>query len=583
MAQEVSDLGTGLGYIYVTQPDGTSIVSALLNTPENARNIKLDGLKATSVGLNRSASATITIDTITGSGSITSIATAAGVEQFDTGTPIVYTGGVTTTAALASLINDAMNAYDEASGEDCTTVLDGSTVNAYLEASAGSGLNGSSLIVTSTGNMTNTVTAFTGGSDASELYDEGIGYRFFLNADYSAGGCAGEGVATADSLTNSFEITDYIIPRSMNMSIPNESLSIVDGVLTVDRSSVETLVYLDTQSAAASDNLDSILATGFVAGDKITIRGANSGRITTVRDGVGNIELEGGNNFLTADTETAITLQLKDSTWYELNRTSQSVGATSDYRTAGFGFFGIDTYNTAAVATTGTVTFNGGTDSKLQKLTGTDTLTGNTTYALGTGVNGDKFVLEYDAAVTEGAFALSIFGITLTTEQALNGGLIFEAEYKSGAWYPRVYPNLNDGSTYTWQADTPDIKNDAVTPAKVSENLEKDWKHVDVSFETSEVGDMKFVMPACTVTNFNAAVSKAIAATDNATIVPKDHSAAVMTSGTLTLTAGTAIGTSFTSTPSGNNTFAEGEIMTLTTAKTTPGGRAKVSFRITRL
>lgn len=582
MAKQIGDLGIGYGYIYVTQPNGTSIVSALLNTPENARNIKVDGLKGTSTGLNRSASGSITIDTITGAGSITSIATAVGVEQIDTGSPIAYVG-VMSPEELAVAIRTAMNLFNDGSGQDCSAVLNGATVETYLESAAGGGLNGSSLIISSSGNMTYTVEAFSGGSDASELYDQGIGYRFFLNADYSAGGCAGEGIATADSLTNSFEITDYIIPRSMNMAIPNESLSISGGVLTVERSSVETLVYLDTESAAASDDLENILATGFVAGDKITIRGTNSGRISTVKDGVGNIELEGGNDFLTADTETSITLQLKDSTWYEFSRTSQSIGSTSDYRTAGFGAFGIDTFNTAAVATTGTVTFNGGTASKLQKLTGTDTLTGNTTYALGTGVNGDKFILEYDAAVTEGAFALSIFGITLTTEQALNGGLIFEAEYKSGAWYPRVYPNLNGGSTYTWQADTPDIKSGSVTIDKVSNSIITDLVVVDVSFETDRLGDYKIKFPyACTVVEINSWATNTIEATDDADLNFKDSSLSSM--GSESFTAGDTIGTGIsTITPSTNNTFAVDEIMTITSTKSTPGGDAKCSIKVVKL
>jgi hypothetical protein len=55
-----------------------------------------------------------------------------------------------------------------------------------------------------------------------------------------------------------------------------------------------------------------------------------------------------------------------------------------------------------------------------------------------------------------------------------------------------------------------------------------------------------------------------------------------MTSGTITFTASDARGTAYTSTPSANNTFIAGDILTLTTAKVTAGGWARVSITYTR-
>lgn len=111
---------------------------------------------------------------------------------------------------------------------------------------------------------------------------------------------------------------------------------------------------------------------------------------------------------------------------------------------------------------------------------------------------------------------------------------------------------------------------------------------MDVSFEAAggtvaSVGDFKVVMPfACTVTGLYAYATKAIAGTDNGTIVPKNNASTTMTSGTITFTASDARGTAYTSTPSANNTFIAGDILTLTTAKTTAGGWAKVSITYTR-
>lgn len=105
-----------------------------------------------------------------------------------------------------------------------------------------------------------------------------------------------------------------------------------------------------------------------------------------------------------------------------------------------------------------------------------------------------------------------------------------------------------------------------------------------VSFDTaSELGDVKVLMPYdCTVTGYYAAVTKTVEATNNATITPKNNAGTTMTGGALTLTAGTTIGTAFTSTPSDNNTFTAGQVMTLKVAKGTAGGKVLLTMTYTR-
>lgn len=106
---------------------------------------------------------------------------------------------------------------------------------------------------------------------------------------------------------------------------------------------------------------------------------------------------------------------------------------------------------------------------------------------------------------------------------------------------------------------------------------------LDVSFETGEVGDFKIKMPfAGTVTEIYAYCYKAIAATDNGTITPKNNAGTTMTSGTITFTASDARGTAYTSTPSANNTFVAGDLITFTTAKATAGGKVMLSIKTTR-
>lgn len=111
-----------------------------------------------------------------------------------------------------------------------------------------------------------------------------------------------------------------------------------------------------------------------------------------------------------------------------------------------------------------------------------------------------------------------------------------------------------------------------------------DSKVVPVSFDSaSELGDVKVLFPfACTLTGIYAEVTKTVQATDSCTITPKNNAGTVMGSGTLTLAAGTTIGTAFTSAPVTNNTFTAGQVLTLTVNKGTPGGKALLTLTYTR-
>ena len=108
-------------------------------------------------------------------------------------------------------------------------------------------------------------------------------------------------------------------------------------------------------------------------------------------------------------------------------------------------------------------------------------------------------------------------------------------------------------------------------------------RDLNVSFEAGETGDFKIKMGFDgTLTDIYAFATKVIAGTDNGTIVPKNNAGTTMTSGTITFTASDARGTAYTSSPSANNTFVAGNILTFTTAKTTSGGKVHLSLKFTR-
>ncbi len=106
---------------------------------------------------------------------------------------------------------------------------------------------------------------------------------------------------------------------------------------------------------------------------------------------------------------------------------------------------------------------------------------------------------------------------------------------------------------------------------------------LQVSFESGYLGDFKVLMPyAGTVTGIYAYATKVIAGTDNGTITAKNNGGTSMTSGVVTFTASDARGTAYSVTPSANNTFAAGDLLTFTTAKTTAGGVVQLSITVTR-
>ena len=104
-----------------------------------------------------------------------------------------------------------------------------------------------------------------------------------------------------------------------------------------------------------------------------------------------------------------------------------------------------------------------------------------------------------------------------------------------------------------------------------------------VSFESGYLGDFKIMMPyAGTVTEIYAYATKVIAGTDDGTITPKNNGGTTMTDGVLTFVAADPRGSAYSVTPSANNTFAAGDLLTFTTAKTTAGGVVQLSIMVTR-
>ena len=103
-----------------------------------------------------------------------------------------------------------------------------------------------------------------------------------------------------------------------------------------------------------------------------------------------------------------------------------------------------------------------------------------------------------------------------------------------------------------------------------------------VSFETGEQTSYKIWFPyACTVNKILGVVVKAIAGTDNGTITGA-NSSGNSTNGVITCTAGDALGTEYSVSPTTNNTVAKDSYYKLTTAKTTAGGKVLITLQVSK-
>lgn len=97
----------------------------------------------------------------------------------------------------------------------------------------------------------------------------------------------------------------------------------------------------------------------------------------------------------------------------------------------------------------------------------------------------------------------------------------------------------------------------------------------------AELGDYKIEFPyACTVDKLLLRATDTIV-TDDMDVTVKNNTAATMA--TMTLSAGTLIGTSVTDSPGANNTFTANQTLTATVGpKATPGGHAVLDIHLTR-
>jgi len=94
------------------------------------------------------------------------------------------------------------------------------------------------------------------------------------------------------------------------------SYTIASGAITIDDPRTPVYILLDTEGAAATDDLDTI--SGGYEEQVVVMTSSSSSRDITFKDGTGNMALAG--EFLANNNSDTITLIKRGSTWYEVSR-----------------------------------------------------------------------------------------------------------------------------------------------------------------------------------------------------------------------------------------------------------------------
>ncbi len=295
-------------------------------------------------------------------------------------------------------------------------------------------------------------------------YATTYGRRYFMN---TSGGSQGD-------LTGATEITKGIVQRGLESELPVTSYTIATGVLTPLRDALITVVNVDTQGAAASDDLDTITTTDYATGDLIIFRGAATGRVVTFKNATGNIFLANSLDFATGASTRSITLQYVSGTGFvEISRSPNIELTVDGLRDSGIAF-PVGGVGPLTLPTNGTIELTPGVDKMTQVITGSPALIGSVVYQADPTpttpyLDGDTMTILYRATPTGvGANTVSIFGATLTDTQAEGtGGYVqVQSTYRlsNTTWYSTVIQDTlgEDLATTTDLADyEPELGNPA--------------------------------------------------------------------------------------------------------------------------
>ena len=245
----------------------------------------------------------------------------------------------------------------------------------------------------------------------------------------------------------------------------------------------------------------------------------------------------------------------------------------------------------------------------------------------GSPVIGTEFRIQYEASLTLGVNSLTIFGTSVPADLALRNFEVI-AYYNVSGWVTKflvdatAFPFISDDMLESDSVVTSKIANSNVTTAKIADANVTTVKIADSNVTTAKIADSNvttakiadsnvtlvklasslkeenIVVPLSfesgeqaqneiqidydfILTSINFSVTKAIAATDSATISFFINGSPTVAN-SHTIAASTAINTASSISFASSNTGSAGQKIRLTTSKVTAGGKVLATLKITR-
>lgn len=124
-----------------------------------------------------------------------------------------------------------------------------------------------------------------------------------------------------DGSDSTWQITRGGLVLAGHLEYQQQTYTIATGAITIFGTDENGLLLVDTEAAAASDDLDTITLDHVTANGRpiIILRAANGARTVVVRHGVGNIFLDAGANKSLDDTPDTLTLMWDGTRWLQIS------------------------------------------------------------------------------------------------------------------------------------------------------------------------------------------------------------------------------------------------------------------------
>lgn len=248
-------------------------------------------------------------------------------------------------------------------------------------------------------------------------------FRYFLDDDSGA---------DAQDLSGALEITNLIVGRGFEGEFPRVAGNALNigGDITLPRVGNLQFVFV-RENTSADLEIENLLASDkFVVGDCVILRyGAPLASVSintlTVKDGVGNIRLIGGDFILSHDIAMGyehIMLRWDGTNWHEVFRNPISgIPSVQQARTNGFSVNGND-HTTSTITSGGGIVVNPNTQGRYITLTSPSSVTLNEDFEVSASdaKAGDFYFVRVDATYVTSGGDIKLFGTDLLTVAPLN-------------------------------------------------------------------------------------------------------------------------------------------------------------------